>query len=148
VTLCYGLLDDPLSPYIEVLTDFTPDHRNTAALRFELGKAAGRARAGPDEHVRPGAPGHRPPRGPLERGRVEIVVAGSPRTAPAQSYRDFRGLQFTHAGLLVTVIARGRWPERPQFALVTDLEPYLAAIEYADSAVIAARLRALSGPPA
>jgi hypothetical protein len=114
---------DPLSPYIEVLTDFTPDHKGTAALRFELGRAVGRASAGPGEHVRPGGPGHRPPGGPLELGRVEIVVAGSARTAPAQSYRDFRGLQFTHAGLLVTVIARGRWPERPQFALVTDLEP-------------------------
>jgi hypothetical protein len=55
------------------------------------------------------------------------MVAGSPRTAHAQIYQDHHGLQFSHTGLTVTAIARGGWPARPEFALVTDLEPYLAA---------------------
>jgi hypothetical protein len=147
MTLCYGIKEDPLSPYVEVSTDFRTG-RKAVALRFELGRAAGRL----DPRLAGGPPrggeGHRPPKGPLGRGRVEIVVAGSPRTAHTQVYRDFHGLQFRHSGLSVTAIARGRWPDQPQFALVTDLEPCLAAMESADSEVIRARFaRFPDGPP-
>jgi hypothetical protein len=147
MTLCYGIREDPLSPYIEVSTDFNQGHK-AVALRFELGRAAGRldpllAR----ERSWGGSGGHRPPKGPLGRGRVEIVVAGSPRTAPTQIYRDFHGLQFRHSGLQVTVIARGRWPGRPHFALVTDLESCLAATESADSEVIKARFERFPDGP-
>lgn len=134
MTLCYGIREDPLSPYIGITTDFTPDHSETVALRFELGKAVS-------------GPGHRPPRGPLGHGRLDIVVAGSPRTAQTQIYQNFHGLQFTHSGLLVTGISRGPWPPQPRFALITDLEPYLAPLESADSEVIRAKIRALSAGP-
>ncbi|MGD0704917.1 MAG: hypothetical protein ABSA02_34150 [Trebonia sp.] len=148
MTLCYGIREDPLSPYIEVSTDFTPGHK-AVALRFELGRAAGRL----DPRLADGLPwgggrGHRPPKGPLGRGRAEIVVAGLPRTAHTQIYRDFHGLQFRHSGLPVTAIARGRWPDQPKFELITDLEPHLAATESADSEVIRARfVRFPDGPP-
>ena len=126
MTLGYGIKEDPLSPYIEVSTDFRTG-RKAVALRFELVRAAGRL----DPRLASGPPwdggrGHRPPKGPLGRGRVEIVVAGSPRTAHTQVYRDFHGLQFRHSGLSVTAVARGRWPDQPQFALVADLESCLA----------------------
>jgi hypothetical protein len=146
--LCYGIQEDPLSPYIEVSTRFPPGRR-PATLRYELGEAAGRL--DPQLNGRPpwaGGKGHHPPKGPLGRGRVEIVIAGSPRTAHTQIYRGFHGLQFAHSGLPVTVIARGSWPDRPEFSLVTDLEPYLAATESADSEAIRARsARFPDGPP-
>lgn len=132
MTLCYGLPGDPLSPYIEVSTGFSPDH-DMVALRFELVRTVGGS-------------GQRPPRGPLQRGRVEIVVAGSPRTAHTLIYRKFHGLQFSHLGLKVTAIARGGWSNRPEFALITDLEPYLAASESADSEVVKAQAGALFRP--
>jgi hypothetical protein len=148
MTLCYGIREDPLSPYIEVSTDFAPGH-NPVALRYELGRAAGRL----DPELAGGRPGrgdqgHRPPKGPLGRDRVEIVVAGVPRTAHTQIYRDLHGLQFRASGLPVTVITRGHWPDRPQFALITDLEPYLAATESPDSPVMKARFgRFPDAPP-
>lgn len=129
VTLCYGIREDPLSPYVEVLTDFTPDHSSSVGLRFALAHVADQPDtplAGDMRHRGPARP--QPSRGPLERGRVQIVVAGSPRTVNTQIYRGFHGLQFIESGLQVTVIARGHWPQQPEFTLVTDLEPYLAAM--------------------
>ena len=70
------------------------------------------------------------------------MVTVLPRTVRTQTYHDLHGLQFIQSGLQVTVIARASWPDRPEFALVTDLEPYLAAMESAESEVIKAKLRA------
>jgi hypothetical protein len=60
-----------------------------------------------------------------------------------QSYESFHGLRFNHTGLIATVIARGNWPAQPAFDVVTDLEPYLTAMESAESEVVKAKLRAL-----
>lgn len=68
-----------------------------------------------------------------------FVLDGSAGPSAPPIYRNFHGLQFSHSGLPVTVIARGHWPEQPEFALVTDLKPYLAATESADSEVIRAK---------
>jgi hypothetical protein len=151
MTLCYGVPEDPLSPYVEVFTDFTPSHSATVGLRLALGRAAGSESArlaGVPEHPGLGTH-HKPPAGPLERGRLDIVVAGQPRTVRTQGYRGFHGLEFQHSGLLVQVITRRSWPDRPEFAVVTDLEPYLKAMETGDFDVIKARLRARypNGPP-
>jgi hypothetical protein len=45
--------------------------------------------------------------------------------------------------LIATVIARGNWPDQPAFDIVTDLEPYLTAMESPDSEAVKAKLRAL-----
>ena len=148
MTLCYGTPEDPASPYTEVFTDFTGSHEDTVSLRYALGKAVSNENArlaGELEHGR----ARKPPPGPLERGQLAIVVERQPRTVRSQTYRDLHGLQFSQSGLLVTVIARGAWPDRPEFAVVTDLEPYLAVMEASDSEVIKARLQARypNGPP-
>jgi hypothetical protein len=143
MTLSYGIPEDPLSPYVQVVTDFTADHRDTVSLRYAIGEAVGRERSqqsGEPQHARPR---HRPPRGPLDHGRLEIVVAGKARIVSTQSYANFHGLQFSDSGLVATVIARGSWPDHPAFYLMTDLEPYLTAIESPDSEVVKAKLRAL-----
>jgi hypothetical protein len=148
MTLCYGVPDDPQAPWIEVFTDFTANHEDTVSVRYALGKAVSR------ENARlAGELGHSdpldPPPGPLERGQLQIVVAGESRTVRTQTYQGFHALQFSHTGLLVTVIARRTWPDQPEFAVVTDLDPFLAPMELADPEVVKARLRALfpSGPP-
>jgi hypothetical protein len=143
MALCYGIPEDRQSPYLEVLTDFTPGHRDTVSLRSAIGRviAAEKSRQqGVHAHLNPR---HAPMRGPLGGGRLEIVVEGKARTVRTASYETFQGLQFSHPRGAVTVTARGNWPERPAFSLVADLEPYLAAIESPDSEVVAAKLRAL-----
>jgi hypothetical protein len=85
MTLCYGTPDDPQSPWIEVFTDFTANHEDTVSVRYALGKAVSceNARlAGELEHSDP----LNPPPGPLERGQLQIVVAGQSRTVRTQSY--------------------------------------------------------------
>jgi hypothetical protein len=39
MTLCYGIPEDLLSPYVEVFTDFTADQADSVSLRSALGKA-------------------------------------------------------------------------------------------------------------
>jgi hypothetical protein len=121
IALCYGIQQDPRSPYVEVLTDFTADHGDTVNLRIALSRAAAHGRQ-PD-HLAQRA---RPPKGPLPRGRLQILVAGKPRTVTTTSYQNYSGLQFSHSGKTVTAIARADWPDLPSFAEVTDLERYLA----------------------
>jgi hypothetical protein len=148
MTLCYGTPEDPDSPYIEVFTDFTVNHHDTVSVRYALGKAVSSENARLAGQLERGSAG-KTPAGPLDRGRLRIMVDGQPRTVRTQTYQGFHGLQFSHSGLLVTVLARRAWPEHPEFAVVTDLEPYLAAMETGDSEVIKARLRARypDGPP-
>jgi hypothetical protein len=74
----------------------------------------------------PRPPPCRPPKGPLPKGRLQILVVGQPHIVPTTSYLNYSGLQFSHSGKTVTAIARGHWPDRPAFALVTDLERYSA----------------------
>jgi hypothetical protein len=142
VTLCYGIREDPLSPYLEVLTDFTRDHGDTVNLRSALGAAVGQEKSRRSGQPEREGRRHRPPSGPPGRGRLDIGVAGRPRTVHTQSYEDFHGLQFSYSGLIATVIARGQWPDHPAFDLVTDLEAYLTAMESPDSEVVKAKLRA------
>jgi hypothetical protein len=143
VTLCYGIPEDPLSPYLEVLTDFTPDHGATLSLRSALGAAVGQEKARQSGQPEREGRRHQPPRGPLGPGQLDIVVAGRRQTVRTQSYESFHGLRFNHTGLIATVIARGNWPARPAFDVVTDLEPYLTAMESPESEVVKAKLRAL-----
>jgi hypothetical protein len=121
IALCYGIRQDPQSPYVEVLTDFTSDHGDTVNLRIALGRAAAQGRQ-PDRLAQRA----RPPKGPLPRGRLQILVAGELRTITTTSYQNYSGLQFSHSGKTVTAIAREDWPNLPSFAVVTDLERYLA----------------------
>jgi hypothetical protein len=148
LTLCYGAPDDPQSPWIEVFTDFTASHEDTVSIRYALGKAVSSENARLAGELEHGDPPD-PPRGPLERGQLQIVVAGRSRTVRTQTYQDFHGMQFSHSGLLVTVTARRSWPDQPDFAVVTDLDPFLAPMELADPETAKARLRAHfpSGPP-
>lgn len=148
MTLCYGTPEDPRSPYISVFTDFTPGHDDSVSLRYALGEAISSEQARLAGKLENHVPG-KPPRGPLERGELQIIVAGQLRTVRTQAYQGFHGLQFSRAGLLVRVIARRSWPDRPEFAIITDLEPYLAQMESPDSEVIRARLLARypDGPP-
>ncbi len=148
--LCYGIPEDPQSEYLEVLTDFTSAHKDSVSLRSAIGQAVGMEndrRAGTSGRPRRRYPA---PRGSLRGRLLDIVVAGQARTVHTQAHQNFNGLQFTHSGRAVTVIARGHWPERPAFDLINDLEPYLTALESADSEVIKARIRAIqmarSGP--
>lgn len=124
ISLCYGSPDDPSLPYVEVLTDFTPDRRDTVHLRTALGRAARSAdMARPPDHS---ARRDRPPKGPLARGLLEIVVVDRPRTIATMSYQKYNGLQFSHSGKTVTAITRGHWPDPTVFAVILDLEPYLS----------------------
>jgi hypothetical protein len=145
ITLCYGIPEDPLSPYIEVITDFTSGQTDTVQLRSVLSDAAEREKSrheGTPEHERRR---NRPPRGPLAAGPLEVSVAGQRRTISTKSYDGFHGLRFRHAGMVGTVITRGTWPDRPAFDLIANLEPYLTAIESPDSEVVKARVWSLAG---
>jgi hypothetical protein len=144
MTLCYGIAEDPLSPYIEVLTDFTPEHFATVQLRSVLSEAAGREKSHQESKAEQEHRRHRPPRGPLAARPLEVLVAGRERTVSTKSYDGFHGLRFSHAGMVATVIARGSWPYRPAFDLIRNLEPYLMAIQSPDSAVVKAKVRALA----
>jgi hypothetical protein len=143
ITLCYGIPEDPLSPYLEVLTDFTPDHQDTVHLRSVLGEAVGQESSRQSGCPERGGRRHQPPRGSLRSAPLDIVVAGQALTVGTQSYQGFQGLRFSHSGLVVTVIARGNWPDHPVFDWITDFEPYLTAIESPDSEVVTAKARAL-----
>jgi hypothetical protein len=121
IALCYGIRQDPRSPFVEVLTDFTADHGDTVNLRIALGRAA--AQGPQPDHLAQRA---RPPKGPLPRGRRQILVADKLRTVTTTSYQNYSGLQFSYSDKTVTAIARGDWPDLPSFAVLTDLERYLA----------------------
>ena len=127
IALCYGIPEDPQSPFVEVLTDFTPDHADTVNLRVALGRAAaawnGQSSHPPDHLARRRG---RPPKGPLPQGRLQILVIGQLRTVTTTRYQNYSGLQFSHSGKTVTAIARGHWPDLRTFAVVTDLERYFA----------------------
>jgi hypothetical protein len=148
MTLCYGTAEDPQSPYIEVFTDFTVGHDDTVSLRYALGQAVSREadrQRGNPEHTDP----VRGPKGPFEHGRLDIRVAGASRVVRTLTYRDFHALRFDQDGLRVTAISRTGWPDHPEFAEVTSLEPQLTAMAAFDPEVVKARLRAQfpDGPP-
>jgi len=125
IVLCYGIRDDPGSPYIEVLTDFTPDHSDSVNVRIALGRAAAAASPVPRPITHPRQLG-RVPKGPLPRAPLEIMVAGKVRTVTTTSYQGYNGLQFSQSGRTVTAIARGHWTVIPAFTAITDLEQHLS----------------------
>jgi hypothetical protein len=145
MTLCYGIPEDPLSRYIEVITDFTPDQSATLQLRSVLSEAAEREKSRQEGMAERERHRHRPPRGPLAAGTLEVSIAGQERTISTKSYDGFHGLRLSHAGIVATVISRGTWPARAAFDLITNLEPYLTAIESPDSEVVKAKVRSLAG---
>jgi hypothetical protein len=54
-------------------------------------------------------------------------VAGQERQIPVTLHHRYEALRFAHESMVVTAVARLGFPDRPQFELVNDLEPYLAA---------------------
>jgi hypothetical protein len=71
----------------------------------------------PDVHV---------PATGFEHDERIVLVAGQERQVPVTLHHRCEALRFTHDSMAVTAVARLGFPDRPQFELVTDLEPYLA----------------------
>jgi hypothetical protein len=71
----------------------------------------------PDVHV---------PAGGFERHDRVVMVAGQERQLGVTRHHRCEALRFTYESMVVTAVARLGFPDRPQFELVTDLEPYLA----------------------
>ena len=71
----------------------------------------------PDVHV---------PAGGFERDESVVIVAGQERHLAVTRHHRCEALRFRHESMVVTAVARLGFPDRPQFELVTDLEPYLA----------------------
>lgn len=70
------------------------------------------------------------PAGPFGHSAMPILVDGQQRVTETLTYGRYQALRFRHASLLVTVVSRNQLPERPAFARVTDLEPFLAKTVY------------------
>lgn len=72
----------------------------------------------PDVHV---------PAAGFERHERVVVVAGQERQIPVTLHHRYEAMRLVHESMVVTAVARLGFPDRPQFELVNDLEPYLAA---------------------
>ena len=55
-----------------------------------------------------------------------MVVAGQEREVPVTRHEGCEALRFEHDSKVVTAVARPGFPDRPQFELVNDVEPYFA----------------------
>ena len=62
----------------------------------------------------------------FERSNRSVLVAGQERQVPVTRHHRCEAVRFTHDSMVVTAVARLGFPDRPQFELVTNLEPYLA----------------------
>lgn len=128
VTLTYGTSRDLAADLIEITTDYTRRHDGACPLEYELGLAEHRdAAIARGDAVVPEPPfGLGGPAGPLGRSATALLVDGRPRDAEILTCGRYRALRFEQGPLLVTVVSRNELPERPAFARVSDLEPFLA----------------------
>jgi hypothetical protein len=94
MSLTYGNPTDLAATFIEITTDFTPEHEDSSPLEYVLGEADNT-----DAALARGDPGMaRPlleePAGPFSHATTEILVEGEPRTVATMTYRHhhaFRG---------------------------------------------------------
>jgi len=66
--------------------------------------------------------------GPFEHDTSPIVIDDHLRQAESLIYGHYRALRFEQDSLVVTVVSRSPLPERPAFARIPDLEPFLTVV--------------------
>jgi len=149
ITLEYGTSLD-LADHVEVKTDFSGRAALSYPLDEELGIAGesdikkGRGNAVANEMMADEFDG------PFEHDTSPIVIDDHLRHAESLIYGHYRALRFEQGSLVVTVVSRRPLPERPAFARVTDIEPFLTVVtDGADTvAEIKAWLRSQHPPSA
>ncbi len=132
VVLCYGRPLGVAGPFTEVQTCFSGGDCHLPTLQEAITRAELRdqAWAREDWEGDPGVfalvPEVQAPDGGFDRHHRIVVVAGQEHRVPVISHDSYEALQFDHDSMLVTAVARTGFPERPQFDVIEDLEPYLA----------------------
>lgn len=132
VVLSYGRPLTAAGQLIEIETCFAEPDRPSPALEETITRAELRdqAWARRDWMAEPSVFGPVPdvhiPAAGFERDERVVVVAGQDRRVPVTVHHRCEALRFTHEFMVVTAVARLGFPDRPQFELVNDLEPYLA----------------------
>jgi hypothetical protein len=132
VVLSYGRPLSAAGQLIEVETCFAPSECYSAELEEIITRAELRdeAWARRDWTAEPPVFGPAPdvdvPANGFERDERIVVVAGQQRHVPVSLHQRCEALRFTHDSVAVTAVARLGFPDKPQFELVTDMEPYLA----------------------
>jgi len=127
VTLEYGTSPD-LVDHVEVKTDFSSRAVWSYPLDEELGIAGesdikkGRSNTAAIEMMADEFDG------PFEHDTSLILIDDHPRQVKTLIYGQYRALRFDQDSLVITVVSRRPLPERPAFARVTDLEPFLTAV--------------------
>jgi hypothetical protein len=127
VTLEYGTSPD-LVDHVEVKTDFSRRAVWSYPLDEELGIAGesdikkGRGNTAAIEMMADDFDG------PFEHDTSLIVIDDHLRQVETLTYGHYRALRFDQDSLVVTIVSRSPLPERPAFARVTDLEPFLTAV--------------------
>ena len=127
---------------VEIISDLHEDPRDTRAVEDALASAV-------DLDVGGDRSGGRMPieldLGEVSTGTIEITVQGNRRAVPILHLRDYCGFQFRSDGVLATVVARNLTSQLPEFVRLTDLEPFLQAMEQVDRGELAAWFAALAG---
>jgi len=132
VVLSYGRPLTSDGQLIEVETCFAEPDCFLPALEETITRAELRDRAWArrdwtaEPSVFAPVPGVHVPAGGFQRDEHVVVVAGQERQVPVTRHQGCEALRFAHDSKVVTVVARLGFPDRPQFELVNDLEPYLA----------------------
>ena len=127
ITLEYGTSPD-LADHVEVKTDFSGRAEFSYPLDEELGIAGesdiekGRGNAVAIEMMADDFDG------PFEHDTSPIVIDDHLRQAESLIYGHYRALRFEQDSLVVTVVSRSPLPERPAFARIPDLEPFLTVV--------------------
>jgi hypothetical protein len=132
VELCYGRMLKVTGPLIEVQTSYYDDDGDQSAVQEAIIRAELRDEAwvrkdwGADTGVFSPVPAVRVPEDGFTQSERQIVAAGHDYLVPVTSRGVYEALRFTADAAVVTAVARMGFPERVQFDVIEDLEPYLA----------------------
>jgi hypothetical protein len=132
VELCYGRMLSVTGPLAEVQTCFSDHDCYPSTLQEAIIRAERRDQAwaqkdwAADTGVFSPVPEVRVPADGFEQCERHIVAAGHEHLVTVISRGTYEALRFAVDSTVVTAVARTGFPERPQFDVVEDLEPYLA----------------------
>jgi hypothetical protein len=131
VELCYGRMLNVTGPLIEVQTCFYDDDGDPSAVQEAIIRAELRDQAwarqdwAADTGVFSPVPAVQVPADGFKQSERQIVAAGHDYLVPVISRGVYEALRFTADATVITAVARMGFPERLQFDVIEDLEPYL-----------------------
>src|SRR5258707_2350700 len=138
MTLQYGDALNPSTTFIQVISDFHRDIQEARPVEEELARLAG--------GDLPFDLTNNATRVEQSSKDLQITVQREVLRVSAQSEANVIAFQFNQEGVLVTVVARNPPSRIPDFARLTDLEPFLAPLEHLSYNDIAARLASRPRP--